>query len=117
MFFLIVRAAPRRLLRPGFCLFWPVSLLCQSGPPVRSEGYGERMAHSAAPPAHSALIDVNRATAQELMTVSGLTEVWAKRIVRYRPYRTKRDLLDHGIVPPAVYERIEGSIIAHRAPQ
>ncbi len=43
-----------------------------------------------------------------------MTASWAARIVRFRPYRTKRDLLDRGVLPSGVYDRIRDSVIAHR---
>lgn len=58
-------------------------------------------------------IDINRAGAVELMTVPGMTRVWAERIVRFRPYHTKQDLIDNGIIPGSVYRVIKDFIIAH----
>ncbi len=49
------------------------------------------------------------------MKVPGMTRTWAARIVRYRPYRTKNDLIDRGIVTNQVYDRIKDYVIAHRA--
>jgi DNA uptake protein ComE-like DNA-binding protein len=62
-------------------------------------------------------VDVNHASVEELMKVPGMTRSWAGRIVRFRPYRTKQDLVEHGIVNSDVYERIKGYIIAHRQKQ
>jgi len=62
-------------------------------------------------------VDINTATLEELLKVPGMTRVWAARIVRYRPYRTKLELEDNGIVPEAVYERIKDEVIAHREKQ
>jgi Helix-hairpin-helix motif len=59
------------------------------------------------------LVDVNHASVPELMRVPGMTESWAARIVRFRPYRTKLDLLQEGVVPAEVYYRIREGIIAH----
>ena len=59
------------------------------------------------------LVDINHASLAELMTVPGMTASWAGRIVRFRPYRTKQDLLDHGVVTSQVYDRIRTFIIAH----
>lgn len=59
-------------------------------------------------------MDVNRAGMTELEKLPGVTEVWAGRIVRFRPYRSKLDLVNKGVIPPRVYHRIEGLIIAHR---
>jgi DNA uptake protein ComE-like DNA-binding protein len=68
-------------------------------------------------PAASDLIDVNRASINELMKVPGMTRVWAERVIRFRPYRTKADLEDQGILPADLYSRIKDLIIAHRLRQ
>lgn len=70
----------------------------------------------AAPPP-DARVDINHASIDELIKVHGMTRSWAGRIVRYRPYRTKQDLLDRGIVSSPVYDRIRDFIIAHRDKQ
>jgi DNA uptake protein ComE-like DNA-binding protein len=77
----------------------------------------QKVATSVAIPAAEARLDLNRATVDELLTIPGLTRSWAGRIVRYRPYRTKRDLLDRGIVSSQVYDRIKDYVIAHRDQQ
>jgi hypothetical protein len=48
------------------------------------------------------------------MTVPGMTQSWAARIVRFRPYRTKLDLLEQGVVSQEVFQRIRNGVIAHR---
>jgi DNA uptake protein ComE-like DNA-binding protein len=67
-----------------------------------------------AAPGAEARVDINHATVAELMKVPGMTQTWAARIVRFRPYRTKQDLLDKGVVTSQVYDRIKDSVIAHR---
>lgn len=67
-----------------------------------------------APPPPEARIDLNHATVEELLTVPGMTPSWAGRIVRFRPYRAKSDLMERGIVTNEVYVRIKDYIIAHR---
>lgn len=62
-------------------------------------------------------IDINHASLDALMKVPGMTSSLAERIVRDRPYRTKRDLLQRGIVSAAVYARIKDDIVAHRDKQ
>lgn len=69
---------------------------------------------SASAPPPEARIDINHATPKELLTVPGITSSWAARIVRFRPYHTKADLLDRGIVTMQVYDRIKDYVIAHR---
>ena len=51
------------------------------------------------------------------MKIPGMTRVWAERIVRFRPYRAKNQILLDGIVPRAVYDRIKDRIVAHREPK
>ena len=59
-------------------------------------------------------VDINHSSLEELLKVPGMTKSWAGRIVRFRPYRSKQDLLDKGIVTGEVYNRIRDYIIAHR---
>jgi len=72
---------------------------------------------SAHAPAPEARIDINHASVDELMKAPGMTRTWAARIVKYRPYRTKQDLIEYGIVTSGVYERIKDYVIAHRDEQ
>jgi DNA uptake protein ComE-like DNA-binding protein len=69
-----------------------------------------------APPAE-ARIDINHASADQLMKAPGMTRTWAARIVKYRPYRSKLDLVEYGVVSSEVYERIKDYLIAHRDEQ
>jgi hypothetical protein len=48
------------------------------------------------------------------MKVPGLARPWAERILRFRPYHSKQDLVDNGILPGEVYDRIKDYVIAHR---
>jgi DNA uptake protein ComE-like DNA-binding protein len=68
-------------------------------------------------PPPEARIDINHASVEELLKIPGMTPSWAGRIVRFRPYRTKLELLDYGIVTGEVYERIKDFVIAHRDTQ
>lgn len=71
-------------------------------------------ATSATAPPPEARVDINHATIKVLLTVPGMTSSWAGRIVRFRPYHSKADLLDRGIVTMQVYDRIKDFVIAHR---
>jgi DNA uptake protein ComE-like DNA-binding protein len=59
-------------------------------------------------------VDINSASLDELLKIPGMTRTWAARIIRYRPYRGKNDLVDRGVVPSQVYNHIKDYIIAHR---
>ena len=67
---------------------------------------------TAAPQA--ALIDINRASKQELMSLKGIGETRAQAIIRERPYARKDEIVQKGIVPLAVYEDIKDRIIARQ---
>ena len=69
-----------------------------------------------APPSEER-VDINHATMSELLKIPGITQTWAGRIVHYRPYHSKADLLQRGVVPDAVYDRIKDYVIAHRDKQ
>lgn len=69
---------------------------------------------SATAPSPEARVDINHATADELLKIPSMTRSWAGRIVRFRPYRTKQDLLEYGIVTSEVYDHIKDYVIAHR---
>ncbi len=62
-------------------------------------------------------VDINHASVEELLKIPGMTSSWAGRIIRFRPYRTKADLLEHGVLPGEVYDRIKDYVIAHRSEQ
>jgi len=72
---------------------------------------------SATAPPPEMRIDINHASVDELLKAPGMTRSWAGRIVRFRPYRTKADLLERGIVTSEVYNRIKDYVIAHRDKQ
>ena len=67
-----------------------------------------------APPAPDKRLDINHATMAELMTIPGMSPSWASRIVRFRPYHAKSDLLQRGVLPGEVYDRIKNYVIAHQ---
>jgi DNA uptake protein ComE-like DNA-binding protein len=64
-----------------------------------------------------ARVDINHASVEELMKVPGMTPSWAGRIVRFRPYRTKLDLVERGVVTSQVYDQIKDYVIAHQKAQ
>lgn len=72
---------------------------------------------SATAPRPEARVDINHASVEELLKVPGMTPSWAGRIVRFRPYRTKLDLVERGIVTSQVYDRIKDYVIAHQKAQ
>jgi DNA uptake protein ComE-like DNA-binding protein len=72
---------------------------------------------SATAPRPEMRVDINHASVDELMKIPGMTRSWAGRIVRFRPYRTKLDLVEYGIVTSQVYDKIKDYVIAHQKVQ
>lgn len=62
-------------------------------------------------------MDINHASMPELLKVPGLTESWASRVIRFRPYHAKQDLFERGVVSGQEYDRIKDFVIAHRDKQ
>ena len=80
-------------------------------------------AKPAAPPAATAteqkpaaakaeLVDINTATEEQLKSVPGIGDAYAKKIIAGRPYAKKDQLKSRKIVPDQVYEKIKEKIIA-----
>ena len=57
-------------------------------------------------------IDINRAKAEELMTLKGVGDARAAAIIKGRPYARKDELVQKKIIPESVYNDIKDKIIA-----
>lgn len=68
---------------------------------------------SAATPAVEPM-DINTASADQLKTIPGIGDAYAKRIVDGRPYSAKNQLATKGILPQGVYDKVKDQIVAHR---
>lgn len=65
--------------------------------------------------AKTAKIDINSASKDELMTLKGIGDKTADKIIADRPYRSKRDLVTKKIVGQKEYNDIKDQIVAHHA--
>ena len=61
------------------------------------------------------IIDLNTATAVELMTLDGVGDARAAAIIKGRPYKAKNQLVSRNILPAAVYDKIKDKMIARQS--
>ena len=99
-----------------------IAVILMTSAAVAAAQYADRDRSGAPPtsakaPPPEARVDINHASVDELLKIPSMKPSWAGRIVRFRPYRTKQDLLDKGVLPSDVYDRIKDYVIAHRNPQ
>src|SRR3954471_23820895 len=57
-------------------------------------------------------IDLNSASKDQLMTLNGIGDALAQKIISGRPYRAKNELVKKKIIPKSTYEKISGKIVA-----
>jgi len=75
----------------------------------------QKASSSVNPSAKSAAkMDINSASKDELMTLTGIGDATAQKIIDNRPYQAKNELVTKKIVPKSTYEKIKDQIIAHR---
>jgi competence protein ComEA len=70
--------------------------------------------HSAS---HFALVDINTATADQLLELPSMGRAYVQLVIAGRPYTAKNQLLTRGILPETAYEKIAPKIVAKRVPK
>ena len=58
------------------------------------------------------LVDINTASVEQLMALPGIGDVYAKKIVDGRPYKSKFELVTRRIIPRTIYSKMRELVIA-----
>ena len=58
------------------------------------------------------LVDINTASVEELMALPGIADVYARKIVAGRPYKSKFELATRRIIPRSTYSKMRELVIA-----
>jgi DNA uptake protein ComE-like DNA-binding protein len=75
-------------------------------------GLKDEKAHSANNRSSSELIDLNSASKTQLISLPGIGEAYAQKIIDGRPYREKTDLVRRNIISQSTYDMISDKVIA-----
>ena len=81
----------------------------QAAPPAQSDAPAAKSDMKHEP------VDINSASADELKTVPGIGDAYAKKVVDGRPYKRKDELKTKKVVPDATYDKIKDHIVAKQA--
>ena len=60
-------------------------------------------------------MDLNAASAEDLQTLPGIGEAYAKKIIENRPYKRKDEIVAKAGVPQSTYDKIKDQIVARQA--
>jgi len=93
-----------------------VGLLAQTQAPAsKPKPAPAPAAQKAAPKPAADLLDINTATKDQLMTLPGIGDAYAAKIIAGRPYKMKTDLKTKKVIPAATYDKIAAKIIAKQS--
>lgn len=84
----------------------------QPSPPDTRSDHLRTESVQAPKPASSLRLNLNKASAAELMKLPGIDAATAKAIIKGRPYRSKEEVLRKRILPAARYEELKANLYA-----
>ena len=87
----------------------------EAGAPAAEKAKAPPAAKKDAAAKTAALVDLNSASKQELLTLPGIGEALAQKIIEGRPYQMKTQLKSRKIIPEATYGNIADKVIAKQS--
>lgn len=91
----------------ALAMILPVAAFAAQGT-AKSSAAPTHMAHAKRMPA----VDINSASKEDLMKLSGVSEELAQKIIDNRPYKSKADLTKKQILTKAEYGKVRSHIVA-----
>ena len=79
----------------------------------KAEATHHTMHHAATMKMHP--LDLNTATKEELMKLSGVTDEIAEKIIAGRPYTSKAELVSKNVLTKAEYRKIRGKLMIKKS--
>jgi len=101
----IITTAVSFLILAGSSLAQSPSNQVAKGPTPKASA-----SNSNSKPVSTSLVELNSASKQALMTLPGITETSAQKIIENRPYKSKADLTQKKVISPDAYAKIEARI-------
>ncbi len=79
----------------------------------KAEATHHTMHHAATMKMHP--LDLNTATKEELMKLSGVTDEIAEKIIAGRPYTSKAELVSKNVLTKAEYHKVRGKLMLKKS--
>jgi len=99
----------------AFAILLPVAAFATTTTAAKSTAAGHSKTHLAAASKKAPkmpAVDINSASKEDLMKLSGITDELAEKIIAGRPYKSKTELSKKSILTKAEYAKVRNHVIA-----